>query len=517
MALHHRALSGDLLLDDWFNVRRLEHPGQALGLFTGNWAFAERGDPSKNLYRPIVRLSFLLDRAVWGLDRPGGFHLTNLTLHALNVFFLWGIARSLWGSRRHDVLVAGIFLAHPLTVETAFWVSARTELWAAVFSLPAIWLTLALTGEEGRGRFSPRRFWSLPLMALALASKETAAVLPGVLLGIDLWRQRGWSGPRRLWWVGTLLVWALYFGLRLWMFEALLGGAGAAGYLDPARHGRVLFGAAALFLNPWAPLPGAAAPFAQLMSAVFLGAPIVLALSGRERAVERGVLLAALAWALAVLVPLAPVGFTLESDTRLLYLATAAFALLSVGLLSRLLEMLLGDRERELEALLVLGLVWVVLLGRTTRAVIGDWDQASRIARSSIEAIVEDTVRTGAQDIVLIVDPPARYGRAFIFRLIGLQFAVDQILDDRVGDHALICSVYHLERQPGSGPGLEQALFRPQGSDEPFRRAEVIYRFERWEGEGERSAVIRRGGEGADWSAVAVIPDVPSLNSTPVE
>ena len=509
LTLHGRSLAGDLLLDDWYNVRWLGDAAQPLDLFAGNWSFAERGDPTKNFYRPIPRLSFLADRALWGLDRPGGFHLTNLLLHAANAFLLWGIVRSLWASRRHEFLAVGLFLTHPLTVEAVYWVSARTELWAALFALPAIWITLAFTQCDQGSRFSPHRLWTLPLLALALASKETAVVLPGLLLGLDLWRQRGLSPLRVVWWLGTLGLLAGYFLMRRALFAVFMGGGdhfSAVGFL------RMVYEGTALFLNPWSGWASAVGALKAPLVGLLLGLPVLLTLLRRERPEERGFLLAALLWGLASLVPLTSLGFTLESDTRLLYGLTAAFSLLAAGLLSRLLGLVFGDREREMEALIVLGGIWALALGVTSLHVNRDWANASRIARSSINLIAGHITRTQPQDFVLILDPPDKYGRAFIFRRVELQFAVDQVLDERGVPHPLIASLHHLEPESGAIENSATARYRPVGSDGAFREPAAWYQFSEESFTGtEEDVSLHMSGPDPNSVSVSGVSDVPSL------
>src|ERR1044071_9805979 len=44
--------------------------------------------------RPIVNLSYALDRAIWG-GGPLGFHITNVVLHVVNVVLLFALAKGL--------------------------------------------------------------------------------------------------------------------------------------------------------------------------------------------------------------------------------------------------------------------------------------------------------------------------------------------------------------------------------------------------------------------------------------
>ncbi|NUP89139.1 MAG: hypothetical protein HUU25_04885 [Candidatus Sumerlaeia bacterium] len=442
LALHHRGFQGDLLVDDWINAG-WPAGDQWRGILFGNWIEGGRPPASHALYRPIPRFSFLLDRALWGLDRPWGFHLTNLILHGLNVFFLWGTAWSLWRRRLLAWLAALVFLAHPLTVEAAQWVSARTDLWAAAFTFPALWLTLALASRE---RFRTARFWSLPLMALALMSKETNATLFALLLGIDLWRQGGWSRARAGWWAATLALGVWYFIQRHLMFGQFLGMDMAGRYGDVRAYVRACVEAVKLFVNPfmswpWDPwyVPCFPAPrWLQMhvwsdllwwvLGVLFAGgitAVIALIVHGRSR----GPLLFACAWFSVAMAPLTALGFSLHVDTRLLYPAAAASTLIALGTVSGLTDW--SGHLKVKWALRAAVAAWIIPLAAMTFHVTGHWAAASRVARAVVEAVSSDVASLPPAHTVFTGLPPERIGRAMMFRTVDLQVAVNTVNDDR--------------------------------------------------------------------------------------
>ncbi len=110
-----------------------------------------------------------LDRRLWG-DWAGGFHLTNVVLHALAcslaALAAWMVARS-----RLVGLIAGLFFAvHPVHVEVVSCFSNRKDILAFLFVVLALVSWIAL-----RGRVLG---WVLTLVCSALAyySKEIAAI-----------------------------------------------------------------------------------------------------------------------------------------------------------------------------------------------------------------------------------------------------------------------------------------------------------------------------------------------------
>lgn len=140
------------------------------------WADAELG-----LYRPLVSLSYAIDWSLSG-GSAAWFHFVNViwnaTAAALVVFFLGAFV---------PVIIAALggllFAAHPVHVEAVANVVGRAELMAGVFSLAA--LVLWVRADEA----SPLPARSMAavtiLYALALMSKESAIMLPAMLVLAD--------------------------------------------------------------------------------------------------------------------------------------------------------------------------------------------------------------------------------------------------------------------------------------------------------------------------------------------
>jgi len=136
-----------------------------------------RGDLSYSYYRPMVTLSGGIDISLWGIN-PVGPHLTNMLLNAFNGLLVYGIATLRPIASPGVGLTAGLLFAlHPLHPEAVYWLVGRTELIMAFFALLAILLYLAFSGLK-----QPLLYLgSLLAFILALASKETAVIVPIVL------------------------------------------------------------------------------------------------------------------------------------------------------------------------------------------------------------------------------------------------------------------------------------------------------------------------------------------------
>ncbi len=109
------------------------------------------------------------------------------------------------------MVAAALFVVHPAHVEVVVWISSRKDLLAAAFALPAILCYLAAL------RRTPRRNWwyaaSIMLFALAVGSKQSVVIVPGILFVYDWFVEKrpGW-----MMWADKLpfLMVAGFFALR---------------------------------------------------------------------------------------------------------------------------------------------------------------------------------------------------------------------------------------------------------------------------------------------------------------
>lgn len=130
-------------------------------------------------------LTWLSHQAAWSVFGPwaGGHHLLNVALHLANASLCLVFLLRTTGAPWRSLLVALLFLVHPLHVETVAWLSDRKGLLAALFW----WLALLAWVRHARG--GGWRAYSLALLAhaCALMAKPMAVSLPLVLLAIDRW------------------------------------------------------------------------------------------------------------------------------------------------------------------------------------------------------------------------------------------------------------------------------------------------------------------------------------------
>jgi protein O-mannosyl-transferase len=138
-------------------------------------------------YYPVSFTGLWIEYHLWGLQ-PFGYHLVNILLHALNAILLWRVLRRL------DVPGAGwaaaVFAVHPVTVESAAWITEFKNVLSGTFSLLALQAFLRFRPLSDSDTTATRdwRVYALALLLFlcALLSKTAFCCLP-VVLAILLW------------------------------------------------------------------------------------------------------------------------------------------------------------------------------------------------------------------------------------------------------------------------------------------------------------------------------------------
>lgn len=182
--------------------------------FTGDF-WSQSSQPSaRGYYRPVVLLSYAVDHSLWGLH-PFGFHLTNILLHALAAVLVCVLVVQLAGKPEAGFIAGLLFAVHPVHTESVTFVSGRTDVLAAIFVLLALCLYLA---ERERETFSFRLPLALLLFGTGLFSKEVAAVLPVLLLAIEIAKPAAMPARKKLllhapFWLVLIGYLILRFGL----------------------------------------------------------------------------------------------------------------------------------------------------------------------------------------------------------------------------------------------------------------------------------------------------------------
>jgi hypothetical protein len=206
--------------------------------------------PNHNLYRPLTALTLAMNWAA-SAGNPTAFHVTNIALHAVAAVLAYLLATRLLGAGGGALTTGLLFAVHPVHVEAVANLVGRAEVLATIFVIVAVLLyaldgRLAESGDDRSWRRYATAAGTLVATALALASKESAFALPGLLLLLD-WldaslRGKGGLGVERHWvlWLGAV---AVAFAWLLWRANVvgdLTGKEAAPGVEDMGLVGRTV-------------------------------------------------------------------------------------------------------------------------------------------------------------------------------------------------------------------------------------------------------------------------------------
>lgn len=208
-------------------------------------------------YYPLTFTSLWIEHQLYG-DRPAGYHVDNVLLHALNAVLAWRVLVALgipgaW-------LAAAIFAVHPVHVESVAWITERKNVLSGAGYLAALLLAIGLADappSADAAAAASRRRRMLAVVACfvaALLAKTVTCTLPVVLLLLCWWKRgRVTVGDARM----TAPLFLLGLGLAavtIWMEHTHVGARGADWDLSlPARvliAGRALWFYAATLAWP---------------------------------------------------------------------------------------------------------------------------------------------------------------------------------------------------------------------------------------------------------------------------
>lgn len=143
------------------------------------WAF-ETGQEAN--WHPLTWISLMLDATLFG-KWPGGYHLTNLLLHAGSVLLLFNALERMTGSLWPSAFTAAMFAIHPQHVESVAWVTERKDTLSVFFGMLALWAYARYVRRP-----SDRRYLLIAIaFILSLLAKQTLVTFPFLLLVLDFW------------------------------------------------------------------------------------------------------------------------------------------------------------------------------------------------------------------------------------------------------------------------------------------------------------------------------------------
>lgn len=169
-----------LKFDDNEYITENPHVLAGLSLESVQWAFTPSGYAAN--WHPLIWLSLMLDAELFGFW-AGGFHLTNVLLHALNSLLVFGLFSRLTNQPARSFMVAALFAIHPLHVESVAWVTERKDVLSTLFALLSLNAYVRFVERRQAGYYLGA--WCCLL--LSLLSKQMFVTLPCVYLLLDFW------------------------------------------------------------------------------------------------------------------------------------------------------------------------------------------------------------------------------------------------------------------------------------------------------------------------------------------
>jgi len=173
-----------------------------------------------NMYRPLLLTSFAIDYQIWK-NNPFGFHLTSIILHALNSLLIFFLIYLLFKDRLLAILSSVFFIIHPVQTEAITYASGRTDPLYSFFTLLSLFLFLLIDKNirlDTLGKKLPSYLYvgSLLFFILAILSKETAVILPLLLIAVSfIFKFKRDFKKNILWLSPFFIIDLIYIVLRL--------------------------------------------------------------------------------------------------------------------------------------------------------------------------------------------------------------------------------------------------------------------------------------------------------------
>ncbi|MDB6173926.1 MAG: Tetratricopeptide 2 repeat protein [Chthoniobacteraceae bacterium] len=171
---------------------------------------------ASNFYRPLQRLSFMADYAIWDRN-SSGYHLSSIYVHIGAAFALFLLVEKLLAAvpyrRAYALGVALLWAVHPLHTSAVTYIAGRADPLAALFGFSAITLGLLTFERTGRRAILAMTGASVCFLA-ALLSKESGVFALIVWLLILIWRKESRAVFMR-WGLAAALILTSYTAIRL--------------------------------------------------------------------------------------------------------------------------------------------------------------------------------------------------------------------------------------------------------------------------------------------------------------
>ncbi|NQV08346.1 hypothetical protein HQ529_00675 [Candidatus Woesearchaeota archaeon] len=137
-----------------------------------------------NYYRPMVLLTYSVDYKIWKLN-VFGYHLSSFLFHIISAILLYYLVLLLLNKKPVAFLTSLFFTIHPIQPEAVAYMAGRADPQATMLIMASAVLFFSLRKYKNIYLKSSFYFLSLIFFVVALFSKESMALFPGILVFID--------------------------------------------------------------------------------------------------------------------------------------------------------------------------------------------------------------------------------------------------------------------------------------------------------------------------------------------
>ena len=187
--LYGLTLNNGYSVDDYLVSENLEMVNKGISgipeIVTSYYGKTDLGTPYA--YRPITRITFAIERSLWG-EKLWLSHLVNVLLYALLSFLAFLLLMKIVGEKNRALILVtiGLFVFHPIHTEVVCSLKNREEILSLTFVLAASILLLKFI-DEGKLKLLPI---ALALFLLSLPTKVSNVPYAGILtLSVFLFRK----------------------------------------------------------------------------------------------------------------------------------------------------------------------------------------------------------------------------------------------------------------------------------------------------------------------------------------
>lgn len=176
--------------------------------------------PRSFFYRPLSDVYFGVMLPLFGLS-PLPYHLSALCLFCVNVLLTFCFGRMIFKDDTKGFLVALLYLTRGVHFDTVTWIAIFQDLLMCFFSFSC--LVLYAKYSLGKTRWL---FLSLTAYTLACLSKETALLLPLIILAYELTLNQGGAFRKRVLDASLFFATMALFGVARYLYVPPMPSAG---------------------------------------------------------------------------------------------------------------------------------------------------------------------------------------------------------------------------------------------------------------------------------------------------